>query len=390
MTELQKAFSRHEKIRRMLTNLEDLKNNGEIEADAYAQAKTQYEALLQAASENLKEIAGQIKAQRQRAQETLNKLQADASSIATRGKVGELTPEQVATELRAIQVKKDTCSNSLQQYDAWLAARSSSDVGGYVEVDANETIIYRPEATLDWGKVAGNIGERAKGLVGEKIAGSVAGLGSQMYEATKGARGGPLKKKLPLIIGACAGILLVLFLGYKILGGRSSGSTLKEKTIMQVIQKKYDKEPVYYEVALIPTTVGVFSRESQDILHEMAQAGLIMATDAEMKSFGVAPGTDALICQKDNSFVLHVAKADNFKVVRFTPPADDGSGIKVSHVDYQYQWKPTEILSSPKFQGLRDKMRKELSKVEGNIKLLVSQKAVVGLYTDGWNLIEEK
>jgi len=251
MTTLQRAFSRHEKIRRMLANLEELKKNGEVDADKYTQLKTQYEVLLGAAYENLKAIRNQIKEQRQQAQETLDRLQADASIISTRGKVGELAPEKVAAELGAIQSKKDACTKSVQQYDGWLKARSSTDVGGYVDVDANETIEYRPESVLDWGRVVGNIGERAKGLVGEKVAGSVTGLVEHVYEMRKGAGGSNLKKRLPTIVGVCVGVLLVVFLGYKMLGKRPSIPTLNEKTMLtspSVSPKQYTQVITKHDV----------------------------------------------------------------------------------------------------------------------------------------------
>jgi len=230
MTALQRAFSRHEKTRRMLANLEELKKNDAVNADEYAQLKTQYQVLLDAATENLKAIRNQIKEQRQQAQETLNKLQADASDISIRVKVGELAPKKVTAELGAIQSKKDACTKSILQCDGWLAARSSMDVGGYVDVDANETIEYRSESVLDWGKVVGNIGERAKGLVGEKVAGSVTGLVEQAYETAKDVRAGNLKKRLPLIIGVCVGVLVVVLLCYAMFGKRPSISTIMKDT----------------------------------------------------------------------------------------------------------------------------------------------------------------
>jgi uncharacterized protein YhaN len=52
-----------------LANLEELKNNNDVDADKYTQLKTQYQVLLEAAFENLKAICSQIKGQRQQALE---------------------------------------------------------------------------------------------------------------------------------------------------------------------------------------------------------------------------------------------------------------------------------------------------------------------------------
>ena len=67
-------------------------------------------------------------------------------------------------------------------------------------------------------------------------------------------------------------------------------------------------------------------------------------------------------------------------------PADDG-GMKVSYVEYQYNWKPTEILTAGKYQALRDAMRQHLAEVEPKLKIPVVMRAKLGLFTDGWSLV---
>ena len=382
MIALQKAFSRHEKVKRMLTNLDEMREKGDVTEEQYGQMKSQYETILEQALENLKTVRNQIKTEREQVQADLDRLCSEANDIEVRGKVGELKPEQVAKALTALQARKDEAQKNAQRLESWLVARSSKDVGGQIDVDVNQTVDYRSEWRLDWDSLTGVLGgitKRMHGLDGEKIAESVGSVVGQVYKRT-----GEVKAKagrnlsVLLIVGAV--VVLVLIAGWMMRSRSGASSKLTEKVIVGVIQKQWSKEPLYLDMDV----ERGFSSEAP--LRECASAGLLVAGDPQMRSFRVAAGMEKLIEGSENSFKLHIGEPDSLKVVRFSPPADDG-GMKVSYVEYQYNWKPTEILTAGKYQALRDAMRQHLAEVEPKLKIPVVMRAKLGLFTDGWSLV---
>lgn len=383
MVVLQKAFSRHEKIRRMLSNLEDMFQKGEVAQEQYDQMKTPYEAILEQALENLKVIRTQLKAEREQVQADLDKLNAEVKDIEIRGKVGELQPEQVTKALSTLLTRRDECQKKLESIESWRAARSSNDVGGYVDVDVSQTVEYRGGAHLDWDSLNGLMGgitKRIQGFDGEKIAESLGNVVEQVYKKTSDAKSNPRKYIALAAVGGAA-VLLVIALAWMTRPKAPAIPVLNEKVIVSAIQKEWAKDPLSLDIDI---NMGLMSVGP---LRECAAAGLLVATDSQLTSFRVAEGMDKLISGSGTNFKLHMAQPDMPKVIRFSPPAED-SGMKVSYVEYQYGWKPGDIMTSPKYQALRDAMRLQLTQVEPRLKTAISAKARFGLFTDGWSIIE--
>lgn len=149
MSALQKAFSRREKIAKMISALDKMKEQGEITEDRYGEFKANYDGLLNDALTNLKEIRSKIKEQRDQIRAEIEELSREAKLVEIRGKTGEFNPQQVSKALTAIHTKRSNFQQHLTRYESQLEARSSTDLGGAVEVEINEKIEFQPEKQRD-------------------------------------------------------------------------------------------------------------------------------------------------------------------------------------------------------------------------------------------------
>lgn len=386
MLALQKAFSRHEKIKRMLGNLDEMKQKGEVGDEQYVQLKTQYDSLLEQALANLKDIRARLKTEREQAQTDLDKLSAQAKDIEVRGKIGELAPEQVAKAIGAIQSRRDDCQKNVQRMETWLKARSSLEIGGFMEVDVSQAVEYKSEGRLDWdnlNNLLGGITRKISEIDGEKVVESLGNVVGQVYKKAGEVNTRTGGKSKLMLFGGIAAIVLALaaLMIFKSLlgGGSTSAKTpkLTEKTILALIEKQWEKDPPYFDMDI--------NWPAQ--LQLCAKAGLLVASDPAMNSFHPAMGMENLIAGDAGMFKMHLGQPENLKLLRFTPPAMT-NGMMVSYAEYQYNWKPTEILTSGKFQELRDAIRQQLAQAEPKLKIPVASKIAIGLFTDGWSVLE--
>ena len=380
MTALQKAFSRHEKVERMLSNLEEMKKGGEVDEARHAELKSQYEALLAKALENLKEIRTKIKAQKDQASQQLEALNTELGTIEVRGKTGELGPEQVAKTMTAIQGKRDHCQRSVLQFDALLLARSSTDVGGYLDVDVAQEIEYRDEWRADWQGVQGvvdDVAQKVKALGGGNIAQSLSSAAEKVYDKASTTRKGPLPRGAGVYVAVGAVLLVLLVAGWRLVSSPAKPGKLNERIIEQVILRDWQKAPPLFKTSI----------SDRALIEECALAGLVIATDPQMRNYGVADGMGHLASWDGHRLQLHFARGGEITISRFTPPAD-ARGMTVSHIEYTYSWEPTELLTDPEYQSLREAMRKQLVDIERNVKLPVSASADLGFFSDGWAILQ--
>jgi uncharacterized membrane protein YjjP (DUF1212 family) len=149
MKALQLALSRREKINQLITNLQGLKADGQVEDDQYDQMKTQYGSLLEQAEDNLNQIREALKTERDRVAQDLEACKKEMQNLQLRVKVGEIRPEEATRRLTKAQNRTTALSGRMAQLDGALAAESAMQVGGYVDVDVNKTVKYSGPRAFD-------------------------------------------------------------------------------------------------------------------------------------------------------------------------------------------------------------------------------------------------
>lgn len=138
MSALQKVFSQHEKIKAIIAALDKINDEGKIELEQYKKLKTSYDAYLKKALENLKAIRNKLKEEFNQIQINISNLNNEGRNILLQYEAGELSKEEANKMLQPIKSNLEVCQHQLNRLKLQLAARSSKDLGGYVEVDLRE------------------------------------------------------------------------------------------------------------------------------------------------------------------------------------------------------------------------------------------------------------
>ena len=139
MNKLREAFSRKEQAERLLSNLENLKQEGTLDDAQYQSMKNDYAQKLVEASTEIEKIKDEINTELKAKQRELSSYNQELENLEVRFKVGELTED---TYRKAAQKAKDTIEKTqskVSELQKLLEATSSSDAGGYTEASAVPT-----------------------------------------------------------------------------------------------------------------------------------------------------------------------------------------------------------------------------------------------------------
>lgn len=134
MKKLQIALSRKEKLERLICNLEKMKEEGTVDASQYEAMSQNYNQILNQTSSDIESMKGKTKQDVQTQQQALDAYKQELSNLEVRFKVGELSADFHIKESQKIQAKIQKCEEKLADFNKWLAAKSSQELGGYVDV----------------------------------------------------------------------------------------------------------------------------------------------------------------------------------------------------------------------------------------------------------------
>jgi len=202
MSSLQRTFSRHEKIKRLIDSLEDMKKKNEVTTQKYLELGSYYKDLLNDALVNLKEIRTKLKEEQTTIQGKIDALSEEAQDTEVRIKTGEFPSEQGNRTLNSINSKVRKCQQRLDELALQLKARSSIDLGGSVEVDIKEHIEYQDDEDIksiiikNFGDIKGITNTIIDSNLGHKLRIFTDKIGKQVYVDKKKSVG----KSAPNII----------------------------------------------------------------------------------------------------------------------------------------------------------------------------------------------
>jgi hypothetical protein len=134
MRKLQIEYSRKEKLEKLLSNLDSLKKDGQVTAEQYNSIKENYENLHSAVVKAVENIKGTLKRDLEKKQDELKNLNQSLENLGVRFKIGEMPEADFQKARDKMQGTIQTRQREIAGLQNLLNTKSSSDVGGYVEV----------------------------------------------------------------------------------------------------------------------------------------------------------------------------------------------------------------------------------------------------------------
>jgi hypothetical protein len=132
--ELQKAFSAKEKYEKLLSNLDALKGKGQVSEDQYNSMKTGYQKSQEQAVATVSQLKMKITQDIQSEETNIQRQNVELQNFDTRFKVGEIKADDLQKAEQRIRAKIQRSQSAVKDLNRLLAAQSSADVGGYIDV----------------------------------------------------------------------------------------------------------------------------------------------------------------------------------------------------------------------------------------------------------------
>jgi len=139
MWRLRQAFSRKEKIEKLLANLEELRKKEYLEEEAYNSLKTEYEGYYKDVKDEIEKIKNQLAANLNQTEGKLHDLQANLKTLELRFRVGQLTDRDYQNRNRSILYQIRNTEKRISELKNQISAKSSAEVGGYVDLKVEST-----------------------------------------------------------------------------------------------------------------------------------------------------------------------------------------------------------------------------------------------------------
>lgn len=137
---VQRVLCRREKVAQMMENLESLHARGEIEADHYERLQAEYGTLRTAADDNVEAVREYLRQKEQSLREQRRQVQESVEQLGVREKVGEVTGAQAERLRRKLEGDVAQMDRKIMRVETALNARSSADIGGFVDVDVHARV----------------------------------------------------------------------------------------------------------------------------------------------------------------------------------------------------------------------------------------------------------
>lgn len=134
MRKLQLAYSRKEKLEKLIANLEDLQKEGQVTEDQYNSIRRDYDRLHTEALKAVEDIRAALQKNLEKKQIEIKDLNQNLENLGVRFKIGEMPEVDYQKAQDRIKRTIQTRQEEVAGLQALLNAKFSADVGGYVEV----------------------------------------------------------------------------------------------------------------------------------------------------------------------------------------------------------------------------------------------------------------
>lgn len=131
--ELQKAYSKKERMEKLLANLEKLKEEGSADAEQYESMKANYTQTLNEAASEIEQIKNGLSKGIESEERILGIYKQELKNLEVRFKVGELLADEYQKSEKKTKDKIDKAQIKVRELKRLFDSETSADVGGYIE-----------------------------------------------------------------------------------------------------------------------------------------------------------------------------------------------------------------------------------------------------------------
>ena len=252
MRQLQLAYSRKEKAEKLLSNLEELKEQGSVTDNQYQSLKEEYAKFREDAVAEVQHIKDGLQAEIGDLKKHLETLDHDLANFEARFKVGELPAKNYEKVVQSTRSKIEQANEKINRLQALVDSKSSEDVGGYMEVNMQKRGEGTATITMPGIKNISEIGAAMGATIRDTL------RNSPTIDTIKMKTAFAKHKKIYMILGVA--ILLLIFLPI-IHGGcgyiwHKSPSQVVIAAYMAANEGNYSKAEKYISSQLLDVAKG--------------------------------------------------------------------------------------------------------------------------------------
>jgi len=138
MRKLRIAFSKKEKGEQLLSKLEELEEEGELEDAQYETMKEEYGQLLGEGNSEIKGIKEGLTKTLEATREELESYSQELKNLEVRIKVGELSTDKSRRQEKKLRTKVEKLKQKAEDLESLLSASSSDDLGGFIDIPSRK------------------------------------------------------------------------------------------------------------------------------------------------------------------------------------------------------------------------------------------------------------
>lgn len=136
--ELQKAYSKKERMEKLLANLEKLKEDGSVEAEQYESMEANYTQTITETTSEIEQIKNGLSKDIESEEGTLEIYKQELKNLEVQFKVGELSAEEYQKAENKTKNKIEKAKIKVRELKRLFDSEASADVGGYIDVQTKK------------------------------------------------------------------------------------------------------------------------------------------------------------------------------------------------------------------------------------------------------------
>jgi len=134
MRNLRIALSKVERAGQLLKRLEELKKAGEVEKEAYANKREQYDRLAKEGETELQAIRGALSTKLASLKKDLEKYPRELKDLELKSKLGEIDSSTFMRQDQKLRAQIKKLEEDAEETERYLAAETAEAAGGFIEV----------------------------------------------------------------------------------------------------------------------------------------------------------------------------------------------------------------------------------------------------------------
>jgi len=134
MKNLRIALSKKEKGEELLERLNELKENGEVDDEAYDRKREQYERLVEEGEKEIEAIKGALNTKLESLRRDLEKYPEELKELELKSKLGEIDASAFMRQDQRLRAKIKKLEDDARETEELLAAETAEAAGGFIDI----------------------------------------------------------------------------------------------------------------------------------------------------------------------------------------------------------------------------------------------------------------